>query len=94
MPVFIAWFGELLLSIVGQLVLTAMVSIGIGFLATTAASGVIDHSQIAAAFASSGMVQWIGFFGIDRGITIVLSAWAGRAIVNAATLHIVKKAAS
>ena len=91
MPVVIAWIGEMLLSVVGQMALSAFVAVGIGFLANTAASGLIDHSQIAAAFASSGMTQWIGFFGIDKGMTIVLSAWAGRKIVDAARVHIVAK---
>lgn len=91
MPVIIAWIGEALLSVVGQLALSALVSLGIGMLATSAASGVIDHTQIGAAFSASGMTQWIGFFGIDKGITIVLSAWAGRKIIDAATVHFVSK---
>ena len=91
MPVVIAWIGEALLSVVGQMVLSALVALGIGLLAQTAASGLIDHSQIAAAFAASGMTQWIGFFGIDKGMTIVLSAWAGRKIIDAARVHFVAK---
>lgn len=92
MPVVVAWIGEMLLSVVGQMVLSAFVSLGIGLLARSAASGLIDHTQIGAAFAASGMTQWIGFFGVDKGMTIVLSAWAGRRITDAAKVHFVAKA--
>lgn len=94
MPVFVAWIGEMLLSVVGQMAISALVSLGIGIVAQTAASGLIDHTQIGAAFAASGMTQWIGFFGVDKGMTIVLSAWAGRKITDAARLHFVNKAAA
>jgi hypothetical protein len=91
MPVVVAWIGEMLLSVVGQLAFSVLVSLGIGMLANTAASGLIDHTQIGNAFAASGMTQWIGFFGVDKAITIVLSAWAGRKITDAARLHFVAK---
>lgn len=92
MPVLIAWIGEMLLSTIGQLVFSAFVSLGIGLLVSSAASGVIDHSQIASAFANSGAAQVLGFFGVDKAITIVLSAWAGRVIKDAAKVHFVAKA--
>lgn len=91
MPVLVAWIGEMLLSVVGQLVFSALISLGIGLLAQSAASGVIDHTQIGAAFAASGMTNWVGFFGIDKGMTIVLSAWAGRKITDALKVHFVAK---
>ena len=94
MPVVIAWIGEMLLSVVGQLVFSALVSLGIAMVASSAASGLIDHTQIGAAFAASGMTQWVGFFGVDKGMTIVLSAWAGRKITDAARVHFVSKKAS
>ena len=92
MPVFVAWIGEMLLSVVGQFALSALVSLGIGFLAQKAFSGIIDHTQIAQYLASSGMGAWIGFFGVDKAITIYLSAWAGRRIVDSARVHLAMKA--
>jgi len=94
MPVLVAWIGEMLLSVAGQLVFSVLVSLGIAIVANSAASGLIDHTQIGAAFAASGMTQWIGFFGIDKGMTIVLSAWAGRRITDAARIHFTKKAST
>jgi hypothetical protein len=91
MPVVIAWIGEMLLSVVGQLAFSVLVSLGIAMVANTAASGLIDHTQIGNAFAASGLTQWIGFFGVDKGMTIVLSAWAGRKITDAARLHFTAK---
>lgn len=91
MPVFVSWIGEMLLSLVGQMALSALVSLGIGLAAQSLFSGVIDHSAIAAAFAASGAGQAIGFFGLDKAMTIILSAWAGRRIVDAAKVHFVAR---
>ena len=93
MPIVIAWIGEMLLSVVGQLVLTAIVSLGIGFATSHLTSSVIPgEAQLRAAMGSSGvMVDYVGWFGIDQAITIILSAWAGRAVVGAARAHIVSK---
>ena len=89
MPVFIAWIGEMLLSTVGQMALSALISLGIGFAASAVASGVIDHSGIQSAFSGAGaLVGWIGVLRIDTSITVILSAWAGRKIVDAARVHI------
>ena len=94
MPVVIAWIGEMLLSVVGQMALSALVAVGIGFLANKVVSGVIDHSQIAGYLANSGVAEWMGFFGVDKAITIYLSAWAGRRITDAARVHLALKAKS
>jgi hypothetical protein len=91
MPVLIAWIGEMLLSTVGQLVFTALVSVGVGLATQSVASGVIDHSQAAQALANSGAAQAIGFFGLDKAFTIILSAWAGRAIRDAAKVQFVAR---
>ena len=95
MPVVVAWIGEMLLSVVGQLALSALVSIGIGFAANAAASGFVDNTGIGSMLASSGpMVQYIGWLGLDKAVTIILSAWAGRAIVSAARVHLASKRAA
>lgn len=92
MPVLVAWIGEMLLSVVGQLVISALVSLGIGFVASKAVSGVIDTIGIQQMLGSAGvLVDYLGWFGIDQAVTIVLSAWAGRKITDAATAHIVAK---
>ena len=92
MPVVVAWIGEMLLTVVGQLAITALVSIGIGLSADAVGSGIIDSTPIRTAFASAGdLIPWLGFTGVDQAITIVLSALAGRAIVNSARAHFVRK---
>jgi len=95
MPVVVAWIGEMLLSVVGQLVLSALVSLGIGMVASKVGGGIIDATGIRAAMGNAGavMMNYAGWFGIDTAITIVLSAWAGRKIVDAARVHFVTKAA-
>ena len=92
MPVVVAWIGELLLTTVGQLVLVALVSVGIGFAANGLGSAFIDNTGIGSMLASSGpMVAYIGWLGLDKAVTIILSAWAGRSIVSAARVHLVSK---
>jgi hypothetical protein len=94
MPVLVAWIGEMLLSTVGQMALSALVSLGIGFAANKVASGVIDPIGIKSMLGSAGpLVDYIGWFGIDQAITIILSAWAGRKITDAARVHFVSKRA-
>ena len=95
MPVLVAWIGEMLLSVVGQMVLSALVSVGIGMVASKVFSGVIDSSAIRNALGGAGpLLGYIGWFGIDTAITIVLSAWAGRMITDAAKVHFVKRSSS
>ena len=95
MPVLVAWIGEMLLSVAGQVALSVLVSLGIGIVANKVASGVIDSSGIRAAFGAAGpLLDYIGWFGIDTAITIVLSAWAGRKIVDAAKVSFVKRSSS
>lgn len=94
MPVLVAWIGEMLLSVAGQFVLSALVSLGIGFAASKVASGVIDPIGIKSMLGNAGpLVDYIGWFGIDKAITIILSAWAGRKITDAARVHLTSKRA-
>lgn len=89
MPVILAWLGELVISSIGAWVLSALVSVGIGFVASKAASGLIDSSQIMAAMReSSSLWGWVGYLKIDQDITIILSAWAGRAITDGLRAHL------
>lgn len=89
MPVILAWLGELVISSVGAWVLSALVSVGIGFVASKAASGLIDSSQIMTAMReSSSLWGWVGYLKIDQDITIILSAWAGRAITDGLRAHL------
>ena len=92
MPIIVAWFGEMLLSTIGQLAISALVSLGIGIVGTKAVSGVLDSSGIKAMFDSAGaMSAYVGFTGVDQFITIILSAYAGRAITQAARVHFASK---
>jgi len=92
MPVVVAWIGEMLLSVVGQMAISALVSLGIGFVGSKVATGVIDTIGISSMLGSAGpLVDFMGWMKIDVAVTIVLSAWAGRKITDAATAHIVAK---
>jgi hypothetical protein len=92
-PVFVAWIGEMLLSIVGQMALSALVSVGIGFALSAGFSGVIDSTWLQSMLGQAGpLLGWVGFFQIDRCMTVVLSAWAGRRIVDAARVHLIARA--
>lgn len=92
MPVVVAWIGEMLLSVVGQMAISALVSVGIGFVGSKVFSGVIDATGINAMFTHAGpAIQYMGWMGVDQFITIVLSAWAGRRITDAARVHLAAK---
>lgn len=84
MPIIVGWIGEMLLTVVGQLALSALISVGIGFAANAGVSGFIDSSSIRSMMGSAGpLLGWVGVFRLDQCMTIILSAWAGRAITDA-----------
>ncbi|WP_266182155.1 DUF2523 family protein [Dyella humicola] len=88
MPVVVAWIGEMLLSVVGQMVLSALVSVGIGFAVNAGATGIIDSTGLQSMLGQAGpLLGWVGVLRIDQSMTVILSAWAGRAIVDAARVH-------
>ena len=79
----------MLLSTVGQLVLTAMVAVGIGFVSNAAFSGAIDSSAIQSMLGGAGpLLGWVGYLRIDQAMTVILSAWSGRMITNAARVSL------
>jgi len=89
MPVVVAWIGEMLLTVVGQLVISAIVSVGIGFAMHSAGNAAVNYGPIQSMLANAGPITgYIGFFGLDTAMTIVLSAWAGREITEAAKAYI------
>ena len=89
MPVLVAWIGEMLLSIVGQMVISGLLAVGIGFASHAAVAGLIDHSSIFNEWRSSAVLwNWVGFLKLDTDVTIYLSAWAGRALTDAAKVRI------
>lgn len=88
MPVIVAWIGEMLVSVVGQMVLSALLSVGIGFIASKVGSGVIDHTEMMADMKATGLSNWVSYLRIDQDITIILSAWAGRALTNGLRAHL------
>lgn len=89
MPVIVAWIGSMLISIVGRMVISALVSVGIGF-AVHAIGAHTDVGQIIQAklMSAGPLWPWIGFFKIDQAMTIVLSALAGREITEAASVYV------
>lgn len=93
MPILVAWIGEMLLSTIGQMVLSGLVAAGIGFASHSAVSAVIPGmDEMQAMLGQAGpLLPWIGYFGIDKAMTVVMSAWAGRKIVDAAHVSLVAR---
>lgn len=92
MPAILVWLGEMIATSIGAWVVSALVSVGVGFV--TYKLGVAPaESAIKAYFSGTGqMVAYVGWFGIDQAITIVFSALVGRVAIGALRAHLVKKA--
>lgn len=89
MPILVAWIGEMLLSVVGQMALSAFVAVGIGLVANAGFSGVIDSTGIQSMLGAAGpLLGWVGVLRVDQCITVILSAWAGRRITDAAKVRL------
>lgn len=89
MPVILVWLGDLVVTQIGFWCVSAMLSLGIGIAAAKVMPGVIDHTGIFSAMQSSQVLwNWVGYLNIDTDITIILSAWAGRAITDSLKLHL------
>lgn len=94
MPAIVAWIGTMLASVAGTIFVRGVLALGIGF-ATSKAFDVLDvKGRIQGLMGQAGgMVEWVGFFGLDQAMTIVLSALAARVAVNAAKAVLVKRGA-
>jgi hypothetical protein len=89
MPVLLVWLGSLIATSIGSWAISALLALGIGFAAQSVGAGIIDHTAIFSAFQSSSVLwNWVGYLQLDRDITIVLSAWAGRAITDHVKVHL------
>jgi hypothetical protein len=90
MPVLVVWLAEMLMSVIGQLALSAIAAVGIGF-ATRAVGGAVDFGgHIRTVLGQAGpLYDYVIFLGMDQAITIVLSAWAGRKVTDAAKAYFV-----
>lgn len=89
MPVVVAWIGEMLLTVIGRLAISALISVGIGFALHATGHAVSEYGPIQNMLANAGpLIPFIGYFGIDTAMTIILSAWAGREITEAAKAYV------
>lgn len=88
MPVLVAWIGRMLLSVAGRLVISGLVAAGIGLATGKAFQATGMGDKIRSMLGSAGpLYEWVGFFGLDTAITIILSALAARAAVSAAKAY-------
>ena len=63
MPVVVAWIGEMLLSVVGQMVVSAAIALGIGFASNAVGNAVDFGSNIKSVLGGAGpLVAYLGFF--------------------------------
>jgi len=91
MPVLIVWVGRMLLTVAGEMLIKALVGASIGIASYTLVVNPVK-AMIAARFAAAGPIaDYIGFFGIDAAVTIVLSALAGRAAVDSSKAFFTKR---
>jgi hypothetical protein len=89
MPAIVAWLGWLIASSIGSWAISVLLALGIGFTANAVGAGIIDHTAIFSAFqSSSALWSWVGYLQLDRDITIILSAWAGRTITDHVKVHL------
>jgi hypothetical protein len=79
MPSLVSWFGRMLVTFAGQIVVSALLALGIGIATTAVVSSLGIGDNIRDMLGGAGFLyNWVGFFGMDTCITIILSAWAGR----------------
>lgn len=91
MPAVLVWLGSLLATVAGELAVRALIGVGIGFATYTVA---IDPAKAWITNTLNGagpLVGYIGWFGLDKAMTIVLSAWAGRIATDSAKAYLVKR---
>lgn len=92
MPALVVWLGEMLASVAGTMLIRALLAVGIGLATTAVFHAANVGPKIAALLGQAGpLVGYIGFFGLDKAITIILSALAARAATNAAKAFLTKK---
>lgn len=93
MPVLIAWVGRMLATYAGELALRALIGVGLGF--ATYHFGVTAIKGTITSYLNGGgqIVAYVGWLGIDKAVTIILSAWAGRLAVSAGKAALVKRSA-
>jgi hypothetical protein len=92
MPAFAVWFVWLLATSVGSIIISAFLSLGIGLMAGSLVEVTGLSSQIHSMMGAAGpFYDYFVFFGGDTVITIILSAWAGRALKDSLKMHLVKK---
>lgn len=90
MPAIVLWIGGMLVSVVGQMAVTALLALGIGFGTTKAVEALGFGDAVRDMLGRAGpLYDYVGFFGIDVAMTIVLSAWAGRMATDAAKAYVV-----
>lgn len=90
MPVFIAWLAKMLVTTAGYMVISALLSLGIGIATTQVVGALGIGDNIRAMMGQAGFLyNWVGFFGMDTVITIILSAWAGRMASDAMRSHFI-----
>lgn len=90
MPIIVAWIGRMIATSIGEWLLSALLAVGIGFIANKAGVAIIDKTPIMTMFKSSGLWNWVSYLMIDQDISIVVSAWAGRALADHIKVNLTK----
>ncbi|PZP59143.1 DUF2523 family protein [Pseudoxanthomonas winnipegensis] len=77
MPVFFAWLGEFFLTRIGGIVLTGLAALGVGwFTSEFAVTPLLSMAKGYFSGLPAEVLPWVSFVGVDRYVTMVLSAYA------------------
>lgn len=91
MPVVIAWLMGALESTAGSIIISSMLSLGLSFASYTFGVGPL-RSMISSQLGGSGayFVNILGWLGVDKAITMILSAYAAKWTTQSA-LSLIKR---
>lgn len=83
MPEIVAWIGEMLEKYAGAIVIQALLSLGLSwvtykFSVTPIKNYIVAHTAGMPRYA----LEVLGFLGVDKAVTIILSAYAARLAVG------------
>ncbi|MDR3443706.1 DUF2523 family protein [Dyella sp.] len=95
MPALVAWLLGVLETRIGSIVISALLSLGLSFTTYKFSVGPIQSwIQTSVGGIPAVGIQVLGFLGVDKAITMVLSAVAARYAVQGARAALTRKVTS
>ncbi|MHA6203501.1 DUF2523 family protein [Dyella soli] len=95
MPAIVAWLLGVLESRIGSIVISALLALGLSWTTYTFSVAPLRAYILSQTAGIPAMgIGVLGFLGVDRAITMILSAVASKAAVNGAKSILTRKASS